>query len=94
MSETDTERLRREAAEVEAQAETWVGRSNEYLVGYPVGRGVMQQNVALIEMQRRLLVAIGEFNTQSGKQADRMIVLTWVIVWLTVVLGVMTWLQF
>ena len=34
-----------------------------------------------------------EFNEQSGRQADRMITLTWVIVGLTVVIGVIAGIQ-
>jgi hypothetical protein len=43
-----------------------------------------------IEMQRRLLVAIRDFNAASEKQADKMIALTWAIAALTVVIAVLT----
>ena len=46
-----------------------------------------------MEMQRRLLTAIREFNVTSTRQARTMILLTWAIVGLTVALGVLALLQ-
>jgi hypothetical protein len=53
------------------------------------------QTPALAEMQRRLLVAIRDFNMKSGRQATVMIWLTILIAALTVAIliltGVMVW---
>lgn len=92
MSETDTERLSREAVEVEAKAAVWRSRSSDYLVGYLVGREAQHQNVALAELQRRLIVELSSFNTTSTRQTNRVIrltealrLLTWVLLGLSIV---------
>ena len=46
----------------------------------------MEQNKAMIEMQRRLLVAIREFNKTSSR-------LTWAMLILTVAIGVIAGVQ-
>lgn len=46
-----------------------------------------------MEMQRRLMVAIREFNLQSTRQSGRMIRLTWAIIGLTVALAVVAGFQ-
>ena len=45
------------------------------------------------EMHRRLIVAIRDFNTASGKQANTMIGLTYAIMVLTTALGLIALLQ-
>ena len=46
-----------------------------------------------MEMQRRLMVALRDFNAQSTRQSGKMIRLTWAIIALTVVLGIVAALQ-
>jgi hypothetical protein len=56
---------------------------------------VPQSPIAQVEteMQRRLVVAIRSFSEESGRQADRMIHLTWWIIALTIVIGFIAGLQ-
>ncbi len=51
------------------------------------------QQAAVVEMQRQLKLAIQNFNEQSSQQAATMIRLTWVILSLTVVFGVIAAVQ-
>ena len=72
--------------------------SDESLIDYAAGHALPQQGPAAMEMQRRLLVAIREFNTASGRQATSMIRLTQAITGLTVALlviaGFQLWIVF
>lgn len=68
--------------------------TDEQLVrNLPMNTQTQLQTPHVLEMQRRLLVAIRDFNRQSGQQAARLIGLTWGIVGLTVVLGIVAGLQ-
>ena len=73
----------------EAEGRKWAGHSDDYLVGYTIGAVERSQNQAMIEMQRRLLVALREFNQKSSRQARVMIGLTVAILLLT---GVLAWM--
>ena len=64
-------------AEIVASAETLMKRSEKHLVGYTVSFPTpARQNMAIIEMQRRLLVAISAFNKTSSRLTVLMLVLT------------------
>jgi hypothetical protein len=93
------------AAEIEALGAEWSTRSDEFLVGYVARQHEPGFHTpAIVEMQRRLVVAIQDFNTQSseqtaalielvresGQQNATMIRLTGWVVGLTVVLVVLT----
>lgn len=68
--------------------------TDEQLVrNLPMNTQTQLQTPHVLEMQRRLLVGIRDFNRQSGQQAARLIALTWAIVGLTVVLGIIAGLQ-
>ena len=92
MDETEAEKLSRESVEVEAKAAVWRSRSSDYLVGYLVGRETQSQNIALAELQRRLILELSSFNATSTRQTDRVIrltealrLLTWVLIGLSIV---------
>ncbi len=70
----------------------WHEHSDESLIELAASH-TQQQVPASIEMQRRLMVAIKEFNVQSTRQSSTMIRLTWAIVGLTVALGILAGLQ-
>jgi hypothetical protein len=68
--------------------------TDEQLVrNLPMNAQTQLQTPYVLEMQRRLLVGIRDFNRQSGQQAATLIALTWAIVGLTVVLGIIVGLQ-
>lgn len=81
---------------IEERGRTWrerEGVSDDYLVGFVMeswGTDAANQTPAVMEMQRRLLVAIRAFNSESGRQARTMIRLTWAIAALTVVIAILT----
>ena len=66
--------------QIEATGIAWQKQSPEYLVGYPdhVPAGKSTTPV-IIEMQRRLITAIEDFDRKSGWLAGAMIALTLVI---------------
>lgn len=55
--------------------------------------GTTTQDILKSELTRRLIDEIEEFNKSSSKQTKKMIILSWVIVGLTTVLGVLTLIQ-
>ena len=75
----------------------WNEHSDDLLIGYAASH-LQHQGPAAMEMQRRLLVAIREFNAASGQQAATMIRLNKAITVLTVALfliaGVQLWAMF
>ena len=87
MSETDAERIAREVAETEAASATIRSRSLEYLVGFLVNRPPQHQNIALAELQRRLIVETATFSATSTAQARE-------VIRLTASLRRLTWLLF
>lgn len=76
--------------EVERAGSLWAERSDSYLVGDAFRSSHAN---AVVEMQRRLVVAIRDFNRSASEQARTMIRLTWAIIGLTVVLGVIAGMQ-
>lgn len=70
----------------------WHEHTDESLIGYAASH-LEHQGPAAMEMQRRLLVAIGNFNATSTRQSASMIRLTWAIAALTLVLAVVAALQ-
>ncbi len=69
----------------------WQGQTDEALIAYAETHHSGDFAAApAMEMQRRLLVAIRDFNTKSGRQANVMIGLTVVIGVLTVAITVLT----
>ena len=85
----EAERVARENRATEEKGIAWQERSDEFLVGY-----VSEQNrpgqfhtPAIVEMQRRAMVATQEFNEQSSVQTAQAIRLTRQLKWLTIVIG-------
>lgn len=93
MSESEAVRIAREVAETEAASATIRSRSLEYLVGYLINRPPQTQNIALAELQRRLIVEIAAFSKTSTAQAAEVIRLTKSLRFLTWVLLVLGLLQ-
>lgn len=70
----------------------WKEHSDDSLIGYAASH-LQHSGPAAMEMQRRLLVAIKDFNAGSSRQSATMIRLTWAIAALTVVLAVIASVQ-
>ena len=82
--------------DIERRGLSWQSASLEYLVGYTSvfgGNDAGSQMPAVTEMQRRLYLAIEDFNVQSTRRARTTIRLTGGIIGLTVVLGIIAALQ-
>jgi hypothetical protein len=89
--ETNDERIAREVVETEAASATIRSRSPEYLVGYLIGRPPQDQNIALAELQRRLIIETATFSATSTAQAREVIRLTSSLrqlTWLLFALGI------
>ncbi len=65
----------------------WHEHSNESLIVYAASH-LQHQGPAAMEMQRRHLVALGDYSEASSRQAVVTIRLTWLIAVLTLVLTV------
>lgn len=92
--ETVAERLRRETIETEALGTEWAKRSDEYLVGYvSQQRGSQFHTPALVEIQRRQIIATRVSSAESSRQAAQMLALTRWIIGLTIVLAIIAVLQ-
>lgn len=88
--ETEAERN----LQIETLGESWASKSDAFLIGYVTEKTVGHFHTpAIVEMQRRMNVAIAEFNAESTMQARTMIRLTEWIIALTVVLGFIALLQ-
>jgi len=70
----------------------WHEHTDESLIEYAASH-LQHQGPASMEMQRRLLGAIRDFNTSSSSQSTTMINLTWAISALTVFLAIIAGLQ-
>lgn len=96
-------------ADLESWGATWKAASDDYLIGLAAKQNdaASMAMPALIESERRLRAEIAAFNAaataqvselvtlskEAGRQADRVIRLTWWIAALTVILGVIALLQ-
>lgn len=97
----------RAAADIESRGAPWADASDAYLVGFVTEQQPIFHTPALVEMDRRVIVAIHQFNEQSKRQTDALIQLShdsgaqnatmirltrWIIA-LTVALGVIAVFQ-
>ena len=76
--EADTERVASENRATEEKGTAWQQRSDAFLVGYvsEMNRSGQFHTPAIVEMQRRQMVATRDFNAQSSAQTARVITLT------------------
>lgn len=70
----------------------WHEHTHESLIDYAASHRDFSAPAAM-EMQRRLLIAIKDFNDSSARQARTMIRLTWAIAGLTVLMAVLAAIQ-
>jgi len=70
----------------------WHEHTDESLIGYAASHRDFSTPAAM-EMQRRMLIAIKDFNDFSARQARTMIRLTWAIAVLTVLMAVLAAIQ-
>lgn len=95
MSSADEARVAGEVAEAERRAAVWADRSESYLVGLAatLHSGIKDRELALIELQRRLVVATREAKAAAESQAAKTATLNAVMIGLTVATVVLAVVQ-